>query len=84
MPRYEYLCEANGRVVEVSHKMAERLATWGELCDRAGIEPGQTAANAPIQKLMSAGFVSVGGATVDLPPCQTGQPCCGGGMCELQ
>jgi len=83
MPRYEYLCEANGRVVEVSHKMAERLLTWGELCERAGIELGQTAADAPIQKLMSAGFVSVGGAA-DLPPCQTGQPCCGGGMCELQ
>jgi predicted nucleic acid-binding Zn ribbon protein len=84
MPTYEYLCEANGRVVEVNHKMAERVSTWGELCERAGIAPGKTAANAPVNKLMSAGFVNTGGAsscTAELPPCQTGKPCCGGGMC---
>ena len=85
MPTYEYLCEANGRVIEVSHKMAERLATWGEVCERAGIAPGKTAIGAPVTKLMSAGFVSTGSsAGADLPPCQTGQPCCGGGMCEMQ
>jgi predicted nucleic acid-binding Zn ribbon protein len=31
MPTYDYLCPANGRVVEVSHKMAEQIATWGDL-----------------------------------------------------
>jgi predicted nucleic acid-binding Zn ribbon protein len=37
VPTYEYRCEANGRVLEMWHKMAERLATWGELCERAGM-----------------------------------------------
>jgi hypothetical protein len=34
---YEYRCEANGRLVEVRHEMAEELATWGELWERAGM-----------------------------------------------
>lgn len=37
MPIYEYLCEAGGRVVEVSHKIAEKVQTWGELCGRADL-----------------------------------------------
>ena len=39
MPTYDYHCPANGRVVEVSHKIAEKVATWGELCRKAGIDP---------------------------------------------
>jgi len=58
MPRYEYECTANGRVVEVSHSMGEKLATWGELCARAGIEPGATDAAAPIHRLMSVSNVA--------------------------
>jgi predicted nucleic acid-binding Zn ribbon protein len=84
MPTYEYLCEANGRVVEVSHKMAEHLSTWGELCERAGIALGKTAADASITKLISGGFVNTGGSTkTEAPPCESGMPCCGGGMCEM-
>jgi len=33
VPTYEYRCQSNGRLVEVRHDMAERLATcgdWGE------------------------------------------------------
>lgn len=81
MPTYEYLCEANHRIVEVHHKLGESLSTWGELCARAGLDPGATAANAPVRKLMSAGFINTG-ATAAAPPCETGQPCCGGGLCE--
>ena len=83
MPTYEYRCEANGRVVEVNHKMAERLTTWGELCERAGLKAGTTAANAPITKLISGSFVNTGSSISDTPPCETGMPCCGGGMCEM-
>jgi predicted nucleic acid-binding Zn ribbon protein len=35
VPTYEYRCDANGRLVEVRHNMAERLATWGEQRARA-------------------------------------------------
>ena len=63
MPTYEYQCESNGRLVEVRHNMAERLSTWGELCQRAGISPGTTDPAAPVEKLISAGFINAGPST---------------------
>lgn len=92
MPIYEYLCETNGHVLEVRHKMAEKLETWGELCARAGISPGRTDPGAPVKKLMSAGFISTGGsagtsaeAACEAPYCGSGECAsgpCGGGACS--
>jgi predicted nucleic acid-binding Zn ribbon protein len=83
VPTYEYRCQSNGAVIEVQHKMAEQLRTWGELCDRAGIARGTTSAKAPVEKLMSAGFVSTGAkqAPCDAPECGSGS--CGRGMCGI-
>jgi hypothetical protein len=78
VPTYEYRCEANGRLVEVRHKMAERLSTWGELCDRAGIPPGATDPASPVEKLISAGFV---GSADREPACEA--PGCGSGACGM-
>ena len=44
MPSYDYRCPANDRVVEVRHGMNDTVNTWGELCQLAGIEPGDTSA----------------------------------------
>mgnify|MGYP001127255452 CR=1 FL=1 len=89
MPTYEYRCEANGRIVEVQHKMSEQLRTWGELCSRAGIPVGQTDPGAPVQKLISASFIGTGSAAsapaCEAPGCGSGA-CggpCGGGMCAF-
>ena len=85
MPNYEYLCEANGRVVEVRHKMNEKLSSWGELCERAELSPGPTDPKAPVRKLISAGFVGTGAANE--PACEApgcGSEACGGGMCAMQ
>lgn len=57
MPFYDYHCEANGRTVEVFHKMNVRLKTWGEICQAAGIEPGDTPGDVPVIRL-------IGGAPV--------------------
>lgn len=57
MPTYEYVCPANGRTVEVLHGMSERLATWGEVCARADVEPGGTPADAPVERALGAGMV---------------------------
>ena len=57
MPTYDYLCPANGRVVEVSHKMAEQLATWGELCRKAGIPLDGTPGKAKVERLITGGNV---------------------------
>lgn len=79
MPMYEYHCEANGQLVEVQHKMSEQLMTWGELCERAGIAAGRTDPQAPVQKLMSAGFISAGPGEDLSPACDA--PGCGAGAC---
>ena len=78
VPTYEYRCEANGRLVEVRHNMAERRATWGELCERAGISTGKTDPAAPVEKLISAGFIN-GAASRSEPACEA--PGCGNGFC---
>jgi len=76
VPIYEYRCAANGRLIEVQHKMAERLETWGELCERAGVSAGKTDPMAPVEKLLSAGFIHGGAAQ---PACES--PACGMGPC---
>jgi len=55
MPSYDYFCESNNQVVEVKHAISEKLATWGEVCERAGIDPGKTPANTPVERLATGG-----------------------------
>lgn len=54
MPLYEYHCPANGRTVEVVHPITDRLASWGELCALANLEPGDTSVDSPIERLLFA------------------------------
>ena len=82
MPSYDYLCEANGRVIEVKHPMSDKLSTWGQLCDLAGIDAGDTPAGTPVQRLVTGGQVVKSSSLGDtVPPCAAGG--CGGGMCGL-
>lgn len=85
MPKYDYLCEANGQVIEVSHRMQERISTWKELCDLAGVSLGTTPPDSPVKKLITGGDVIRAGAlkNPDVPPCQTGAPCCGATSCGV-
>lgn len=53
MPYYEYRCAANGRTVEVRHAMSERMETWGQVAAAAGMDRGDTPAEAPVERLMS-------------------------------
>jgi predicted nucleic acid-binding Zn ribbon protein len=77
MPYYEYRCGANGQTVEVRHGMDERLETWGELVGRAGADPGDTAADEPVERLMSAP-VALTGSGADQRP-ESGFQGCGAG-----
>lgn len=54
MPNYDYECPANGYQVEVMHGLSEKIHTWGELCERAGIPTGSTSADEPVRKVLSA------------------------------
>jgi len=53
MPFYQYYCQQNQLTVEVSHTISKRLKTWGEVCERAGIAPGDTPFDAPVTRLIS-------------------------------
>ena len=84
MPAYDYHCAANGRTVEVSHSMTAMLHTWGELCDAADMEAGDTPVETPLRRVFSApllGGMSESGSEAAAPqpnvPCQPGGcPCC--------
>lgn len=54
MPTYVYLCDANGASIEVVHRMAEDIKTWGELCEHAGRDPGDTPSDAPVRRQIFA------------------------------
>ena len=63
MARYDYFCETNQRVVEVSHSIKDAaLETWGEVCQRSGLALGDTPATAPVRRLVTggAGFILKG------------------------
>lgn len=88
MPSYDYHCPANGQVIEIEHKMAESVGTWGELCRRAGTPVGATPPDAKVVRLITGGNVISAGALgsrrerpCDSGPC--GAPVCGGGGCSL-
>jgi hypothetical protein len=83
MPSYDYRCAENGRVVEVRHRMSEKLTTWGEICAKAGIDVGDTASDAPVERLITGGSV-VSSSTLSNPePPICGSGGCSGGMCGL-
>ena len=84
MPTYDYRCEANGRIIEVNHRMSELLQNWGDLCAKAGIEPGDTPIGTPVVRLATGGNLISSSAlgSGPAPACSTGT-CCPGGMCGL-
>ncbi|KEA64766.1 hypothetical protein ADIMK_1219 [Marinobacterium lacunae] len=84
MPTYDYFCPSNGQVLEVRHSMSERVGTWAELCQLAEVEPGDTALDAPVERLANGGQIVNRSSLGDkLSPCQTGAPCCGARACGL-
>lgn len=84
MPKYDYCCEATGHIVEVSHRITESIATWGELCERAGVPCGDIPADMPVKKLITNSHVVHStnlGSGQQPSPCQMGG--CGQGMCQM-
>jgi hypothetical protein len=58
MPIYEYLCEKNGRIVEVIHGHDARPETWGELCALTGEDCGHTPSESPVLRKVSSPSLS--------------------------
>lgn len=59
MPVYDYFCPNNNQTVEVWHRMNQEVKTWGELCQLAKYELGETPADAPVRRLLSAPRLAV-------------------------
>ncbi|MBL4710977.1 MAG: zinc ribbon domain-containing protein [Gammaproteobacteria bacterium] len=57
MPTYDYRCEANKQVVEVMHRLNEKINTWGELCEKAGIDPGKTPIDSAVARIITGGNI---------------------------
>ena len=51
MPKYDYTCDENGLIFEITHPMGEKVETWGEVCGHAGIDPGDTALDSPVRRI---------------------------------
>ena len=83
MPTYDYRCDANGQIIEVKHRMSEEVKTWGELCERAGIDIGDTPINSSVKRLPTGGQVvkSSNIGNTNTPACS--MPSCCGGVCGL-
>lgn len=74
MPTYDYHCEENARTVTVQHGMKDAIQTWGELCQRAGLDPNNTPATAPVERIISGGIaLPIASASPALPMAG----CCG-------
>ena len=83
MPTYDYRCDANGRVIEVKHRMSENVHNWGELCRLAGLETGMTDAMSPVRRLATGGNIVKRSSSVGAGhACHSGA-CCGGSGCGL-
>ena len=53
MPRYDYRCDDNGKTIEVVHGIAIEVKNWGELCELAMIETGDTPVDASVRKVIT-------------------------------
>ncbi len=54
MPIYDYFCPSNNQKVEVWHSLNQEVKTWGDVCQLAKIELGNTPEDATVRRLFSA------------------------------
>ena len=79
MPYYEYHCGSNGQTLEVRHGMNERLETWGQVTAAAGADAGETPADAPVERILSAPVPLTGsGKDAGFQGCGSGCACAPG------
>ena len=82
MPTYDYRCDTNQRELEVRHSMNTEVSNWGELCELAGLEPGDTPADSPVKRLATGGNIVGAGSRAEMTMPAAGG-CCGGGGCGI-
>ncbi|WP_417389650.1 zinc ribbon domain-containing protein [Gimesia sp.] len=81
MITYEYFCEANGKTVEVSHRMSESFQTWGEVCQKANLPLNGTCESSPVERLISGGLLFKGESSNKKSQLPMADPGCGRSNC---
>lgn len=85
MPTYDYRCLADGQTYTVRHRMSEKASTWGELCALGALEPGNIAADTPVERILTTGGVVNAHSLKSLSATPCGNGGCGsGGGCPFQ
>ena len=74
MPTYEYHCPENGKTIEVWHRMNHSVASWGELCELAAIDPGETQGSSPVKRLISGGQLLRSNSDASCAPASEANP----------
>ncbi len=82
MPRYDYFCPANGRLIEARHSMTTTLRTWGELCSSAEIDRGTTPADSRVDRVISPAAVLGTRRSVEGSGSHARSHCCGKAGCH--
>lgn len=52
MPRYDYQSVVSGEIVEVTHRISEKLTTWGEVCERSGHPLGDVPNDSAVERVI--------------------------------
>lgn len=65
MPLYDYFCPSNNRQLEVMHSISQEVKTWGEVCQLANCDPGDTPADTPVRRVISAPMLSIPTSNTD-------------------
>jgi hypothetical protein len=53
LARYDYYRDANGQTVEVVHSISTLVASWGDLCQLARKDVGETDGKSPVRKIIT-------------------------------
>lgn len=80
MLTYEYHCSRNQQTVLVQHGIREKIASWGELRQKAGLKPDGTPDDAPVERLISGGLMGTvnGGTPSSMEAAKAALPVSGG------
>ncbi|MEM7231593.1 MAG: zinc ribbon domain-containing protein [Planctomycetota bacterium] len=81
MPTYDYHCDANGQTVEAFHTVSKTISTWGELCECAEIDPGETSPDTPVARILGAGLAPARSSSSSSGSAAAPRPTGGGGGC---
>ncbi|WRH64970.1 MAG: zinc ribbon domain-containing protein [Planktothrix sp. GU0601_MAG3] len=65
MPIYDYFCPSNNQTVEVMHPLAQEITTWGEVCQLANRDLGDTPKEALVRRVLSAPMLSIPTSNAD-------------------